>query len=54
MPQKFMASIFALHSGEYFGWLGQLIFFLAALSMPLFGITGLMLYLKKKKAKYAH
>jgi len=54
MPQKFMASIFALHSGEYFGWVGQLIFFLAALSMPLFGITGLMLYLKKKKAKYAH
>lgn len=54
MGQKLMASIFALHSGEFFGWFGQLLFFIAALMMPLFGITGLMLYLKKRRAKYAH
>lgn len=54
MGEKLMASIFALHSGEFFGWFGQLLFFLAALMMPLFGITGLMLYIKKRRAKYAH
>ena len=53
MGEKLMASIFALHSGEFFGWFGQLLFFIAALMMPLFGITGLMLYLKKKGTKYA-
>lgn len=48
---KLMASILALHTGEYFGWIGQLGMFLAALCMPLFGITGLLLYLKKRKKK---
>ena len=48
---QLMGSIFALHSGEYFGWIGQLGMFLASLLMPLFGITGLMLYLKKRKSK---
>ncbi|MDD2448965.1 MAG: PepSY-associated TM helix domain-containing protein [Sulfurimonas sp.] len=48
---KFMASMLALHSGEYFGFVGQFLMFLASLAMPLFGITGLMLYLKKKEKK---
>jgi sulfite reductase (NADPH) flavoprotein alpha-component len=54
MSEKLMASIFALHSGEFFGWFGQLLFFLSSLMMPLFGITGFMLYLKKRRTKYAH
>jgi len=47
--KQLMGSIFALHSGEYFGWIGQLGMFLTSLIMPLFGITGLMLYLQKRK-----
>lgn len=49
LTQQLMGSIFALHSGEYFGWLGQLIYFIAVLMMPLLGITGLMLYLNRRK-----
>ncbi|MBN2816797.1 MAG: PepSY domain-containing protein [Campylobacterales bacterium] len=50
---KVMHSIFALHSGEYFGWIGQLLFFIAALMMPLIAITGFMLYLNRRK-KHIH
>jgi sulfite reductase (NADPH) flavoprotein alpha-component len=48
---QLMASILALHTGLYFGWIGQLGMFFASLLMPLFGITGLLLYLKKRKKK---
>ena len=48
---QLMASILALHTGVYFGWIGQLGMFLTSLLMPLFGITGLLLYLKKRKKK---
>ena len=51
LAERLMQSMFALHSGEFFGWIGQLFFFLAALIMPLFGITGLMIYMKKRKQK---
>jgi len=55
LEKQLMSSIFALHSGEYFGWIGQLIFFIAALMMPVLGITGLMLYLnRRKREKNAH
>lgn len=54
VTQKLMASIFALHSGEFFGWIGQLLFFIAALMMPILAITGFLLYIKKRQAKYAH
>ncbi|RXK07352.1 sulfite reductase, partial [Halarcobacter bivalviorum] len=49
-----MSSMLPLHSGEYFGWIGQLLMFLASSLMALFVITGYMLYydrLKKKRAK---
>jgi len=46
---KFMGSMLALHSGEFFGSIGQFLMFLVSLAMPIFGITGLMLYLKKNK-----
>lgn len=49
IPTRLMSSMLALHSGEFFGWIGQLLMFLASLLMPLFGITGLMLYIKKRK-----
>jgi sulfite reductase (NADPH) flavoprotein alpha-component len=46
-----MSGMFALHSGEFFGGIGQALMFVASLMMSLFGITGLMMYLKKRKVK---
>jgi sulfite reductase (NADPH) flavoprotein alpha-component len=44
-----MGSILLLHTGEYFGFIGKIGMFLASLMMPLFTITGLMLYLRRNK-----
>lgn len=51
LTQKLMGSILPLHTGEYFGVIGQTLMFLASLMMPLFAITGLMLYIKRTKKK---
>ncbi|MDD2895286.1 MAG: PepSY-associated TM helix domain-containing protein [Aliarcobacter sp.] len=51
LTQKLMGSILALHTGEYFGVIGQTLMFLASLMMPLFAITGLILYVKRTKKK---
>jgi sulfite reductase (NADPH) flavoprotein alpha-component len=51
LSQKLMGSILPLHTGEYFGVIGQTLMFLASLMMPLFAITGLMLYIKRTKKK---
>ena len=47
--QKLMGSILPLHTGEYFGVVGQTLMFLASLMMPLFTVTGLILYIKRRK-----
>ena len=51
LAQKLMGSILPLHTGEYFGIVGQTLMFLASLMMPLFAITGLILYVKRTKKK---
>lgn len=51
LTQKLMGSILPLHTGEYFGVIGQTLMFLASLMMPLFTITGFMLYIKRTKKK---
>lgn len=51
LTQKLMGSILPLHTGEYFGVIGQTLMFLASLMMPLFAITGLILYVKRTKKK---
>ncbi|MFY2762652.1 PepSY domain-containing protein [Arenimonas sp. MALMAid1274] len=51
--QKLMASIFPLHSGSFFGLPGLLLFGLASLAMPLFTITGWLLYLDRRRKKQA-
>ncbi len=48
---KLIASVFALHSGQFFGTPGMLAFMLASLGMPLFAVTGWMLYLDRRKRK---
>ena len=48
---RFQSVFYPLHLGVYFGVPGQIIVFLAGLSLPGFGITGWMLYLKRRKQK---
>ena len=40
---QLLASVYALHTGEYFGLLGRILMALASLAMPLFAITGWLL-----------
>jgi sulfite reductase (NADPH) flavoprotein alpha-component len=51
--QRLMASMLPLHSGEYFGLAGLVLFMLASLLMPLFTISGWMLYLDRRRKKAA-
>jgi sulfite reductase (NADPH) flavoprotein alpha-component len=54
LNEQLMRSILPLHTGEYFGIIGQIGMFLASSLMALFTITGFMLYInrhKKKKVK---
>ncbi len=55
LNEQLMSSMLPLHSGEYFGWIGQLAYvYLLQVLWHLFVITGYMLYFdrwKKKRAK---
>ena len=46
---KLAASMFVLHKGSFFGVAGTVVMMLASLAMPLFAITGWMLYLKRRR-----
>ncbi len=48
---RLLTSIYALHTGEYFGLPGRILMMLASLSMPLFFITGWLLYLDRRRKK---
>lgn len=51
--EQMLASIYALHVGEYFGLPGRILMMLASLAMPLFFITGWLLYLDRRRKKRA-
>jgi sulfite reductase (NADPH) flavoprotein alpha-component len=51
--QKIGASMFALHRGSFFGTGGVVVFMLTSFAMPLFAITGWMLYLDRRRRKRA-
>lgn len=51
LNEKLISSMLPLHSGEFFGIIGQTLMFIACMLMPLFAITGLMLYLNRKQKK---
>ncbi|MGF0239904.1 PepSY domain-containing protein [Rhodococcus sp. IEGM1300] len=57
LKAQLLTSIYALHVGSYFGMVGRIILTLSALTMPLFFVTGWLLYLdrrrKKKQIKHA-
>ena len=48
---QLLASVYALHTGSYFGLAGRIIVTLASLSMPLFFVTGWLLYLDRRRKK---
>lgn len=48
---QLLQSVYALHVGEYFGLPGRIILTLASLTMPLFFVTGWLLYLDRRRKK---
>ncbi|MDK2103944.1 PepSY domain-containing protein [Acinetobacter baumannii] len=51
LNQKIMNSMLPVHRGSFFGPVYQFVAMLASLAMPLFFVTGWMLYLKRRKQK---
>lgn len=49
--EKLLASLYALHSGAYFGTTGRIIMLLASLLLPLFALSGWIMYLQRRKNK---
>ena len=48
---QLLTSVYALHTGSYFGLVGRIILTVSALCMPLFFITGWLLYLDRRRKK---
>jgi sulfite reductase (NADPH) flavoprotein alpha-component len=48
---QLLTSVYALHVGEYFGLPGRILMALASAALPLFGITGWLLYLDRRRKK---
>ncbi|SET09742.1 sulfite reductase (NADPH) flavoprotein alpha-component [Pseudomonas graminis] len=48
---QLLVSNYALHTGSYFGLIGRIVVTVAALLMPLFFITGWLLYLDRRRKK---
>lgn len=49
--ERALARILDIHRGSILGWPGQLVFMLAAALMPLFGVTGVLLYLSRRRLR---
>lgn len=48
---RFLAAIYPLHMGTYFGLPGRIAMTLAALMLPVFSVTGWLLYLDRRRKK---
>ncbi|MDI3270890.1 PepSY domain-containing protein [Pseudomonas sp. MDT1-16] len=51
LKAQLLTSIYALHVGSYFGIVGRIILTMTALTMPLFFVTGWLLYLDRRRKK---
>ena len=49
--EKLMASLYAIHSGSFFGTVGRSIMMLASLLLPFFLVTGWIMYLQRLRSK---
>ncbi|MGY3447299.1 PepSY-associated TM helix domain-containing protein [Bradyrhizobium sp. USDA 4473] len=47
--ERVLAGVLDIHRGAVLGWPGKLAFMLAAAMMPLFAVTGLLLYLSRRR-----
>ncbi|NGM37216.1 PepSY domain-containing protein [Methylobacterium sp. DB0501] len=54
LGHRLTGSMLALHEGRFFGPVGTVAFMLAALAMPVFGVTGLLLYLGRRRSRRRH
>ncbi|TFY94679.1 flavodoxin [Pseudomonas nabeulensis] len=48
---QLLTSVYALHTGSYFGLIGRIVLTVSSLLMPLFFITGWLLYLDRRRKK---
>ncbi|MGY4233501.1 putative iron-regulated membrane protein [Bradyrhizobium sp. USDA 4449] len=51
LGERAIAGVLDIHRGAVLGWPGRLIFMIAAALMPLFAITGVLLYLSRRKLR---
>ncbi len=51
LKSQLLTSVYALHVGSYFGLVGRILLTLASLTMPLFFVTGWLLYLDRRRKK---
>lgn len=49
LGERILASVLDIHRGSMLGWPGRLVFALAAALMPLFLVTGVLLYLSRRR-----
>ncbi|MDA9501837.1 PepSY-associated TM helix domain-containing protein [Bradyrhizobium sp. CCBAU 11357] len=49
--EKIIANVLDIHRGAVLGWPGKLVFMIAAALMPLFSVTGILLYLSRRKLR---
>ncbi|MEN2746267.1 PepSY domain-containing protein [Sphingomonas sp. T9W2] len=53
LGEDIVTSVYELHRGAYFGIAGRIAILLSSLTMPLFTITGLLLYFARRRRKAA-
>ncbi|MET3909029.1 putative iron-regulated membrane protein [Bradyrhizobium sp. S3.3.6] len=51
LGEKAIASVLDIHRGAVLGWPGKLAFMIAAALMPMFAVTGVLLYLSRRKLR---
>lgn len=49
LAKRLLGSMLPLHSGSFFGLTGQLLVFITSLGMPIFAITGWLMYLARRR-----
>ena len=49
--EKIIANVLDIHRGAILGWPGKLAFMIVAALMPLFSVTGILLYLSRRKLR---
>ena len=52
LGSRLLTSVYALHTGSYFGLTGRIVLTVSSLLMPLFFITGWLLYLDRRRKKH--